>query len=72
MAANTDRNAAGFLVCVNTSSPNRSAATQRCAEESCVSTGRAEDPTRRTLDAGYAGRTPRFAYFTRLRRGTAA
>lgn len=72
MAANTDRAAAGSLACPNTSSPNHSAASERCVEESCGSTGRTEDPARRALDAGYAGRTPRFAYFTRLRRGTAA
>jgi hypothetical protein len=72
MAANTDRATAGSLACPNTSSPNRSAASEWCVEESCGSTVRTEDPTRGALDAGYAGRTLRFAYFTRLRRGTAA
>ena len=71
MAVDTDRNAAGLLVCLSTSSLNRSAATQRCVEELCGPTGRVDDPTRRALAAGYAGRMPRFTHFARLRPRTA-
>lgn len=71
MAVDPDRTAAELLVCLNTSSLNRSVATQRCVEESCGPPGNVVDPTRRALVAGYAVRMPRFAHFARLRSRTA-
>lgn len=72
MAVDADRARTSFLVCLNTSSLDRGAAMSRCVEASCSTAGRAEAPAQRALDAGYSGRIPRFAYFTRVRRGTAA
>lgn len=72
MAGSTYRTAARVLVGLNTSFPDRSAATSGCADSLCDPGGRAEAPAQRPLVAGYSGRLPRLANSTGQHRGNAA
>ena len=72
MAGSTDRTAARILVGLNTSFPDRSAATSGCADSLCDPGGRTEAPAQRPREAGYSGGLPRLASSIRQRRGSAA
>ena len=72
MAVETAHAAARVIFVLADLPPNSQGSTIQSGEPSFCAVNRAERSMTREFGTGYAGRTPRFAYFTRLRRGTAA